>query len=142
MKYIILVSHGEFANGLKNAISMLAGERKDLLSAGLKNGKSAEEFAEEFTQLIAPVTEEDEILLFGDLIGGSPLTTACNVLAEKGLASNLRVIGGMNLPAVLSALLSTEFMDLEMLKETGLSEGRNALNEFVVSCEDDAEDDI
>lgn len=39
MKYLVLVSHGQFADGLKDALSMLAGERDDVLSAGLKNGK-------------------------------------------------------------------------------------------------------
>ena len=50
MKYLVLVSHGQFADGLKDALSMLAGERDDVLSAGLKNGKSADEFAQEFSQ--------------------------------------------------------------------------------------------
>ena len=31
MKYVVLVSHGEFAKGLANALTMLAGERKKLL---------------------------------------------------------------------------------------------------------------
>ena len=31
MKYVILVSHGKFANGLNDALSMLAGNREDIL---------------------------------------------------------------------------------------------------------------
>lgn len=141
MKYIILVSHGEFANGLKNALSMLAGDRKNLLACGLKDGKSADDFAQEFEAVVKEISLEDEVLLFGDLIGGSPLTTACNVLVEKGLIQNLRIVGGMNLPAILSALLSVDFMDLDMLKETALSEGKNALAEFVLAPVTE-EDDI
>ena len=30
MKYVVLVSHGEFAKGLANALSMLAGEKKEV----------------------------------------------------------------------------------------------------------------
>lgn len=141
MKYTILVSHGKFAAGLKDALSMLAGERNDLLAHGLENGKTADAFAKEFAEVIAPVSPDDEILLYGDLIGGSPLTTACNVLCEKGLNKNLRVIGGMNLPGVLSSLLSTDFLELEDLKNTGLNEGKEALKEFVLAG-DDEEDDI
>ena len=37
MKYVILVSHGKFANGLNDALSMLAGNREDILSVGLEN---------------------------------------------------------------------------------------------------------
>ena len=71
MKYLVLVSHGQFADGLKDALSMLAGERDDVLSAGLKNGKSADEFAEEFSHVIEGIHQDDEIILLGDLIGGS-----------------------------------------------------------------------
>lgn len=141
MKYIILVSHGEFAPGLQNALTMLAGNRKDLLSCGLKDGSSADEFAQKFADVISGLTAEDEILLMGDLIGGSPLTTACSVLSETGLAEQTRVIGGMNLPAALTALLTKDAMDLETLKETVVSEGSGALKEFVLVSSEE-EDDI
>lgn len=142
MKYIILVSHGEFASGLANALSMLAGNRPDLLCAGLKDGTSAEQFAKSFEDLIKGLGEDDEILLFGDLIGGSPLTTACNVLCEKGFGPRTKVVGGMNLPAVLSALLVKDAMDLDALKESAISEGSGALKEMVLVDDDDEGDDI
>ena len=142
MKYVILVSHGEFAPGLKNALGMLAGKREDLLAAGLKDGRSADEFARDFEELIKPVGPDDEILLLGDLIGGSPLTTACNVLCEKGLAANTRVIGGMNLPLALTALLMKDSMDLDTLKESISEQAKEALKEFVLSTEDEDEEDV
>lgn len=36
MKYVVLVSHGEFAKGLANALSMLAGEKKEVIAVGLE----------------------------------------------------------------------------------------------------------
>ncbi len=142
MKYVILVSHGEFADGLANALGMLAGKREDLLSCGLEDGKSADEFAEKFAGVLEKVTPEDEILLLGDLIGGSPLTTACNVISEKGLIANTRVIGGMSLPLGLTALLMKDAMDLDALKEAILPEGRDAMKEFVIAADEDEEDDV
>lgn len=142
MKYVILVSHGEFAKGLENALSMLAGKRSDLLACGLEDGKSANEFAQEFTKVLENVNADDEILLLGDLIGGSPLTTACNVLVEKGMAANTRVLGGMNLPLALTALLMKDGMDLDTLKDAVAGEARGALKEFVLSLEDDEEEDV
>lgn len=142
MKYVILVSHGEFAPGLKNALGMLAGPKDNLIACGLKDGWSAEQFGEAFAEATSQLAPEDEVILFGDLIGGSPLTTACSNLAERGLTKNTRVIGGMNLPAVLTVLLSADFADLEGLKEMGLSEGRNALNEFSIAADEDEEEDL
>ena len=47
MRYVLLVSHGEFAPGLHKAIEMLAGSsREDVLSTSLKNGMGADEFAD------------------------------------------------------------------------------------------------
>ena len=85
MKYVVLVSHGTFAPGLHNALEMLAGEgREDILSTSLKNGMSSTEYAENVRACISGITKEDEILLFADLVGGSPLTTASDVIAEEG----------------------------------------------------------
>lgn len=141
MKHVILVSHGEFADGLKNALTMLAGNRSDLRSCGLKDGTGTDQFAETFSKTIEDLGTDDEIILLGDLIGGSPLTTACNVLAENDLIANTRVIGGMNLPLALSALLLKDAMDLDTVKDTILGEGQTALQEFVIAQESE-EDDI
>ena len=101
MKYIMLVSHGMFAPGLHDALKMLAGsDREDILSTSLKNGMGADEFAENVRKCISVINEEDELVLFADLVGGSPLTTAANVIAEEGLISRTTMIGGMNLPMV------------------------------------------
>lgn len=142
MKYVILVSHGEFAKGLANALSMLAGQREDLLYCGLEDGKSADEFAAEFEKVLDKVNPEDEILLLGDLIGGSPLTTACNVIAQKGFADHTRILGGMNLPLGLTALLMKDGMDLDSLKEAIMAEGKEAMKEFVLSLDEDEEEDV
>lgn len=141
MKYVILVSHGEYANGLKNALSMLAGEREDVISVGLENGKSADEFAIVFNQRISHITSEDNIILLGDLIGGSPLTTAMNVITGKGLMDQTVVIGGMNLPLALTTVLMKDTFENEVLVEQVLQEAHGALKEFKIVSQDE-EDDI
>lgn len=86
MKYVVLVSHGTFAPGLHSVLKMLAGgEREDILSASMEDGMGADDFVKRFEATIASVTEEDEIILLADIIGGSPLTNALNVLSQKGI---------------------------------------------------------
>ena len=89
MKYLVLVSHGQFADGLKDALSMLAGERDDVLSAGLKNGKSADEFAEEFSHVIEGIHQDDEIILLGDLYYHGPRNPLTEEYAPKDVADIL-----------------------------------------------------
>ena len=45
MKYVVMVSHGEFAPGLHSAVKMMTGDREDVLSTSLKSDMSADEFA-------------------------------------------------------------------------------------------------
>lgn len=131
MKYVILVSHGQFASGLYNALSMLAGKgRNDVLFQGLEDGMSADKFGEKFKAVIENVTSEDEIILFGDIIGGSPLTTAVNVLASREMLSKAFVLGGMNLPIVLTAILMKDSMEREELKKTLFETAEEAIKEF------------
>lgn len=142
MKYVILVSHGTFATGLHNAVSMLAGSnREDFRSTGLKDGMGSDEFAGHVRECLKGITAEDEILLFGDLVGGSPLTTAANVIAQEGLMGVTSMVGGMNLPLVLSAVLEKDSMDTAELTKMILEESREQIKQFEVECED-AEEDI
>ena len=143
MKYVVLVSHGTFAPGLHSVLNMLAGGgREDVLSTSLQDGMGADEFAENFGQLIEPVKEDDEIILLADIIGGSPLTTALDVLTKKGLLAKTTAFGGMNLPMALTATLMKDALDTESLKASLISESRDAIKEMELKLDDDEEDDI
>ena len=103
MRYLILVSHGTFAPGLHNALGMMAGsDREDIRSTSLLDGMDVDTFRANFAELVGDITPEDEIILTADIIGGSPLTTALDVLTEKGLLGKTLAIGGMTLPLVLT----------------------------------------
>ena len=142
MKYVFLVSHGELAQGMATALGMLAGQgSEDILSAGLEDGMGADVFAEKVKECLSRVREEDEILLFADLIGGSPLTNAANVVTELGLMDRTVMTGGMNMPLVLSAVLMKDTMETEALVESLIPEAREALARFRITGED-AEEEI
>lgn len=143
MKYVVLVSHGTFAPGLHSVLNMLAGGgREDILSTSLQDGMGADEFAENFGKLVEPIKEEDEIILLADIIGGSPLTTALDVLTKKGLLAKTTAFGGMNLPMALTATLMKDALDTESLKASLVSESRDAIKEMELKLDDDEKDDI
>lgn len=142
MKYMVMVSHGEMANGLKDTLFMLSGKKDEVISVGLMNGLSADEFAKVFESAIEKITTDDEIILLADIIGGSPLTTAMNVLQEKGLLAKTLVIGGMNLPLALTTSLMKDNMDAGTLAEVVLGEAHQALAEFKLTSGDEEEEDV
>lgn len=143
MRYVLLVSHGEFAPGLHKAIEMLAGSnREDVLSTSLKNGMGADEFADNVRAVLKDITEEDEIALFADIVGGSPLTTAANVIAEKGLLDRTVMVGGMNLPLVLSTILTKDFAEdfKEHVRSAMVAEAKEMIQEFTIAVEEESDD--
>lgn len=138
MKYVILVSHGKFANGLNDALSMLAGNREDILSVGLENGKSVDEFVASFIEKVKDISTDDEVILLGDIIGGSPLTNATNVLVNKGIKTV--ILGGMNLPLALTTVLMKDTVSLNEIADQVLEQARMAMQEFKIV--EESEEDI
>ncbi len=141
MKYIVLVSHGTFAPGMHNALKMLAGEeREDILSTSLENGMGSDVYMENVRKCVEKITPKDEILLLGDLVGGSPLTLAANVIAERGLLPKTVMIGGVNMPLALSAALMKDEMELDELADVLLAESREVMQEFKITQDDEEEE--
>ena len=86
MRYVVMVSHGEFAPGLHSAVKMMTGDRADVLSTSLKADMSADEFAANFRELVKDLKAgEDQVILLADILSGSPFTNALSVLDEKGM---------------------------------------------------------
>lgn len=141
MRYLILVSHGTFAPGLHNALGMMAGsDREDIRSTSLLDGMNVDTFRANFAELVQDITPEDEIILTADIIGGSPLTTALDVLTEKGLLGKTLAIGGMNLPLVLTAAFADAETPLEELEQELTGEAKDQIKRFALGGDED--DDI
>ena len=141
MRYLILVSHGTFAPGLHNALGMMAGsDREDIRSTSLLDGMDVDTFRANFTELVGDITAEDEIILTADIIGGSPLTTALDVLTEKGLLARTLAIGGMTLPLVLTAAFADADTSLEELEQELTGEAKDQIKRFDLGGDED--DDI
>ena len=141
MKYVVLVSHGTFAPGLHSVLKMLAGgDREDILSASMEDGMGADAFVERFEKTIQPIGPEDEILVLADIIGGSPLTNALDVLSKKGLLDKATAFGGMNLPMALTASMMKGALDGDSLAEALLQESRNGIQRMALDVGDEEED--
>ncbi|MGT2712779.1 PTS sugar transporter subunit IIA [Streptococcus oriscaviae] len=142
MNYLMLISHGGLAEGLKSTLAMFAGDKvNQVLAFGLKEGQSVDAFAEEVRASLERL-DDAEFILLADIVGGSPLATTCNVLAELGKLEGTRILGGMNLTMALTTAVMMDTLDGEALVATVLSEATTALQEFKVASSDDEDDDI
>ena len=144
MNYLVLVSHGGFAQGLKTSLAMFAADKMDqVIAVGLENGQSVDEFALVFREAESGLTADDSVVVLADIVGGSPLTTALGVLEEKGLLQTATVLGGMNLPMAITSAVMKDMLEGPDLVAAVLPEAQAALQEFkVVQTEEEEDDDI
>ena len=82
MKYLLLVSHGDFSSGLKQTLGMFAGDDAigSVIAVGLKPDEAASTFGTRFEALLKTLPEDASFVVLADIVGGSPLTTVCNIL--------------------------------------------------------------
>ena len=140
MRYLVLVSHGTLAQGVHSVLKMLMGEREDVKSTSLQDGMGADEYIANLKELLGTVTPSDEVLLLGDIVGGSPLTNALNVLSELGLLPRTVALGGMNLPMAMTALMGLQTQDMSELAESMVNEARTGAHRIAI-VQDSEEDE-
>ena len=105
---IVLISHGEMANGMLNSAGMFFGETElqQVATVSLHPADSPEDFDIKLTEAIASVDTGDGVVVLCDLLGGTPCNRAAYKASEK-----VQVITGMNLSMFMELLGSRSFMD-------------------------------
>lgn len=98
---IVLISHGEMANGMLNTAGMFFGETelRQVATVSLFPADSPEDFDVKLAEAIENVDSGDGVIILADLLGGTP----CNRSAYK-LSEKVQVITGMNLPIFVELL--------------------------------------
>lgn len=140
MRHLVLVSHGTLAQGMHSVLKMLGGDSPAIKDCCLEDGMGADAFVARFKEVISEVAPEDEVVLLGDIQGGSPLTNAMNELAAAGLLGSSIVFAGMNLPMAMTAFMGLALGDLETMRANLVSEARQGITEIVIANDEDEED--
>ncbi len=143
MRYLLMVSHGTMAPGVHSVIRMLLGDRENVLSYSMQDGVSADAFVAGLSDVVAPISAEDSVVVLGDIVGGSPLTNTLNVLTQKGLLGSTIAFGGLSLPMAIAALTGIEDeLDDAALTDSVLTESREGARLVELALDDDEEEDL
>ena len=117
---LILISHGAFAAGMREAAEMILGAQEKLVVFGLYPGDTVDTFAEKLEQAIDEFGEADNTLILADLSSGTPSNTAMLMVMKRGV----HALSGYNLPALLEILTLREEMNVQELISAGIEAGR------------------
>ena len=136
MKGILLISHGQMAPGMVDSLSMFFGKNIPQLDClSLTPSMGAEEFADLLRGKIEEVDTGEGVVIFADLMGGTPFNQAALQLRD-----GVDLIAGMNLAMIMEYLGTREFMDFEAADV--VEKGRAAVvdGKAILSSSDDDDD--
>ena len=108
MKGIILASHGRLAEGLLDTLTIFSGEPQQIRALCLLPGEEITDFMKMLEDAIQEVDTGDGVVIFCDLLFGSPCNCSARLLQDPVYAEKISVITGMNLCMVLEYIGSRE----------------------------------
>ena len=120
---LILVSHGSFAAGLREAAEMILGEQEQVHVLGLYQGDSPDSFSQKLEELIDEAEDCKNVLVLSDLQSGTPYNAGMVMAMKRGSAC----IAGTNLPMLLEILSLRDEMEMEELLQVACSTGKSGI---------------
>jgi fructoselysine and glucoselysine-specific PTS system IIA component len=112
MRKFLIATHGSFANGVKSSLDIIIGQTENifLIQAYVEENKPIED---EVNAVLEQVSDDDELIVFTDLMGGS----ITNQVVRIALKKNVHIVSGFNLPLLIDVLLAdVETPAVEMIE--------------------------
>ena len=115
MRGYLLISHGTYATALKSSLAMITGELDSVFAVGLEPSDGPETFGAKLDAQLANITAYDKIIVFTDLLGGSPGNAAVTKFMTD---PRVHIVAGMNFPMLLNTVLS-EDISIDAVVQSG-----------------------
>ncbi|QWT17293.1 PTS sugar transporter subunit IIA [Collinsella sp. zg1085] len=101
MKGIVIASHGMLAEGMLHAVKMFSDDPEYILACGLMPEEDLVGYTAKLEAAAAKVNTGEGVVIFCDLLYGSPCNCAA-LLQKRGIvAGGLDVVAGVNLAMLL-----------------------------------------
>lgn len=125
MVNVILVSHGSFAAGLRDAAEMILGEQENLDALGVFPGDTLDHFIAKVEDSINRFNDPDNTLIMADFFGGTPSNTTMMMV----LKHHVHALIGCNLPMLIDVLSMRSELGVDDLMREALEIGRNGIRD-------------
>ena len=136
MRKILIATHGTLASGAKSTIELLMGNMADITCINAYVD-SEENLMDRLDDFFEKITEEDEVIVFTDIKGGS-VNQKIVPYAKK---ENIFLIAGFNLPILLEIVIESGKLTKERVLKT-IGECKNQMELIEVQIADDSEEDF
>lgn len=105
---ILIITHGPLAKALADTSELIVGKNQFIDSIGLFHGESAEDFKHKVERKIDELSNENDLLIFTDLYGGTPSNSVLIKLNTLGFPKSIVCYTGINLPLLIEAIPLSE----------------------------------
>lgn len=128
MKRIIVIGHGGYAEGMRQNLEMIAGERENMYFVDLTQEIDLAALEEKVKTLLDGFSG-DEVLFACDLLGASPFRVAAMRCAEN--PGKYYAVAGLNTMALLEVGMNAENgMTIEELADFAVETTKEAVARF------------
>ena len=121
----ILTGHGHFADGIKSALDMVAGDQENFEIVPFE-GSQAATYGDDLRAAITKMRGECEegVIVFVDLLGGTPFNQSMMIAND---VDKLEIVTGSNLPMIIELLFARNgATDVTALAEQAVTVGQQA----------------
>lgn len=111
MRNIVLISHGQMAEGVKGSLEMIVGHQECVHAVSLRPDGDNRQFEKDLNEKMKALN--GPTLIIADLLGGTP----CNVAVKNYLnAEDVEIIAGMMLSFVIEAVVNQQASLRELIR--------------------------
>lgn len=129
---LIITGHGNFATGIMSAVNLLAGKPEYFEAVDFPLENSTDDLEYHLRDVIESMKDCEGILIFADLLGGSPFKEAVELSEEYANQKDIRIVAGVNLGMLIAADSARGYVnDVDTLADLAEEEGKKQSVKYV-----------
>jgi Phosphotransferase system, mannose/fructose-specific component IIA len=130
---IVVTGHGNFGTGMLSSVKLIAGTPENFIPVDFTEGMSSEDLEAKLKAAFEELKDcKDGILIFSDLVGGSPFKISAELSVTLADQYPLTVLCGTNLGMLIEASMSRQFMeDAKDLADAVVNTGKDQVIHYV-----------
>lgn len=139
MEKYLIATHGELSKEFISTAELIIGSQKEIEYFCMTADKTGGAAEREIRKIFETKNSDDDYIVLTDIYGGSVANIFATLLME---GESFELITGVNLPMVLSLLLSTEKNIEDKINKTleEAKEGIKYINEVIKNLNDEDDD--
>ena len=122
MRKVILMSHGNLAEGMLHSLEMIIGKQPQMTAVGAYLTPE-DDFEQRIRILLEKTSADDEVIIVTDLFGGS-VNNCCMLYLDD---PRVHILSGMNLSMLAELIAYPDTEDISTVLQNAYDAGRNGI---------------